>query len=181
MTTIIGLQNDHGCVIAADSQTTTSDGMPWQHADLSKIVNRGAYLIAASGVNQSCDIALNIWQPPPRPPKQSWYQFAITELVPSLRACHASNWFEPTPDDEWSLMIASRGELLTIESDYSVLRSKSGMYGLGSGSPYALGALAVLLASSVGETSVKRAIEIASAFDIYTASQVSIITQPKGG
>jgi len=181
MTTVIGFENSEGCIIAADSQTTTSDGMPWQHPDLTKIVNRNSYLIAGSGTNQSCDIVLNIWEPPPRPPKQSWYLFGITQLVPSLRACHAANGFEPTADEEWSLMIASRGELLTIEFDYSVLRSKSGIYGLGSGSPYAMGALAVLLASSVGKSSVKRSVEIASLFDVFTSSQVSIMTQTKGG
>ena len=181
MTTVIGLESNESCIIAADSQTTTSDGMPWQHSDLSKIVNRDGYLIAGSGTNQSCDIVLNIWQPPPRPPKQPWYLFGITRLVPSLRICHASNGFEPTPEDEWSLMIASRGELLTIESDYSVLRSKSGIYGLGSGSPYAMGALAVLLASNIGEGSVKRSVEIASMFDVFTSSQVSIMIQSKGG
>ena len=178
MTTIIGYEHEQGCVIASDTQTTAGDGYPFTHPDLVKILSRGGYLIAVSGENQSCDIAAHLWDIPERD-DSPWYQFGIRVLSPSLRAAHEVNGFAPDKQNDWAVMIASRGELLTIESDYSILRAADGLYGMGSGSAYALGALTILLGVTSVTCAMERAVLVASRFDVFTSNETNVVTQRK--
>jgi len=178
VTTIIGYEHEAGCVIASDTQTTAGNGHPFTHPDLVKISCRGGYLIAASGENQSCDIAAHLWNVP-KYDGYPWYQFGIKVLSPSLREAHEINGFNPTGEEDWCVMIAHSGQILTIESDYSILRSADGLYGMGSGSTYALGALTILLGVTSVTCAMERAVLVASRFDVFTSNETNVVTQRK--
>jgi len=49
MTTIIGIEYQDSCFLVADSQTTDDSGKIYNHPDVQKIAERGAFLVAGSG------------------------------------------------------------------------------------------------------------------------------------
>lgn len=179
MTTIIGLENEHGCVLAADGQTTL-DNWRFTHSDLKKIVEKNGYLIAASGESQACDIAAQLWSPPQPSKNLTWYEHAVRSLSASLRIAHENNGYVATKESEWSVIIAHSGMIAQIESDYSILRAHNGIYGIGSGSSAAVGALTALLPVFPVKDAMIESIRIAAMYDIYTSLPVHLETQSKG-
>ena len=171
MTTIIGVQYDDRAVILADNRVTDDNGRVYRHPEMVKIVERGDYLIAGSGEVSPCDIAQHIWIPP-KPTakdKQDVYHFMIAKAMPSLRECLTANGYNfDEPHDKakdglrFQFIIACCGELFDVDQDLAVMRSDTGFYAVGSGAPYALGAL------TVGAKPMK-AMEIAAKLTAFTA------------
>ena len=174
MTTILALQLSDGCVLAADSQITYS--RVYIQEDSGKITRRGEYIIAGAGDVSAGDIAQHIWQPP-KPTvvdKKDLRHFIITKVIPSLRNCLADNGYRKADkdDDGWSLIIALCGTLFEIADDYSVLTDSSTYYGIGSGSPYGLGALH-------HGASLEQALTIADRLDPSTSAPFVYFKQSK--
>ena len=178
MTTIIGVQYEDNCVMVADSLVSDDTGRLWSHPDMTKLNERGAFIIGGSGEVSPCDIAQHIWEPPVLTvkDKKDVYHFMITKAMPSLRECLKANGFnfdEPQDKDSGSrfqFLMAVNGELFDIGDDLSVMRNGDGFYGVGSGAPIALGAL------HAGAEPVE-AVEIAAKLSIYSAGPFQIKTQ----
>jgi hypothetical protein len=167
MTTIIGLQYDNECFLVADSQTTDDSGYLYVHPDLEKISERGLFLIAGSGEVLACDIAQHIWEPPvpTKEDKKNLYHFMIVKAMPSLRKCLQSNGFnldEPKTEQRFQFLMAVCGEIFDIDDELSVTRNSSGVYGVGSGAAYAIGAI-------YAGADAYQAMEIVSKLSAFTA------------
>jgi ATP-dependent protease HslVU (ClpYQ) peptidase subunit len=151
MTTIVAVQYDDKVVFAADNQVTGDDGRIYHHPRMEKITERNGYLIAGSGEVAPCDIAQHLWVPPAMAAKdrKDTYHFVIAKLMPSLRLCLENNGYDfnegksegKASEMRFNLLIAVNGQIFDIADDLSVCMSDVGFYGVGSGSPYALGAL----------------------------------------
>ena len=151
MTTIIGVQYDDHCLFMADNQVTLDGGRIYKHPDMKKISKVGEYLVAGSGDVAPCDIAQHLWNPPTMTAKdrKDTYHFVISKLMPSLRKCLTDNGYDfnenkvdgKSDGSGFNLLIAANGQMFDIADDLSVCMSDAGFYGVGSGSPYALGAL----------------------------------------
>lgn len=176
MTTIVGVQGDKGCLLAADSRTTTPQGRPYTHPQMPKIVERDGYLIACSGDADACDIIQYIWGPPkPDNKVKDMYLYMITVVAPSIRdSLEESSYERDTSDKDSGLLVllAYKGVIYEIDESFNVSLRDDGIYGIGSGSRYAIGALH---AGSGWE----RALEIAAANDIYTAAPFIMKQQKK--
>ena len=175
MTTIIGIQADDHCIIAADSRATDDGGRPYSHVSMSKITKNGKYLISGAGSTLPCDIIQHIWRPPLLAAnKKDLYHFMITEVAPSVRACLKENGYTPKESDEsdFQFLIALNGNLFEFDDSLSVLLRDDGLYGIGSGSPYALGAL------DLGAV-WKKALQVAAKNDVYTAPPFIMQRQDK--
>lgn len=176
MTTIIGIQEPDGCLIAADSRTTTEKGRPYTHPITTKITKRGKFLIAGAGTTQPCDIVQHIWKPPTIPANtKDMYHFMITTIIPSMRECLKDNGFIPSTDSDdydFLFLIAVNGTIYEVDDSYSVLMRDDGLYGIGSGSPYAVGALAA-------NANWKKAMQVAAKNDVYTAPPFIVHRQEK--
>ena len=171
MTTIIGTQWQWGCEIAADGRTT-SDGRVYDGSHMVKVVLRNEYLIAAAGSGGACDYITHAWRPPAFR-GDSEYEFFVAYLSPHLQKALSLNDFLPLKDDDGlQILVAVNGYVFQIESDGTVLHSDSGFYGIGTGAPYALGAI-----EAGAETS--EALEIASMYDIYTGPPFTRVKQVK--
>ena len=169
MTTIIGVQYDDKCVIVCDNQTTGPDGRKFNHQKLAKISKRGEFLIAGSGEAQPCDVAQHIWNPPAPTAKDAkdLYHFMIAKVIPSLRECLKENGFnfeeeKPDSDYRFDFLIAVGGTLFSVAEDLSVGMHKDGIYGVGSGHKYAVGAV------MAGATPLE-AIKISAELDAFTS------------
>lgn len=179
MTTIIAVQHKDMVRFGADSQVTASNGRIANHPLMVKISQRGDFIIAGSGEVAACDIAQHIWVPPT--PKVSdltdVYHFMIAKVIPSLKACFKEQeykWNEPDPDGEarFAFLIAVAGEVFEVADDMSVVLDSKGFYGVGSGSSYAIGALAA-------GAKIEDALLIAAEQDAYTSGPFMYLTQHK--
>ncbi len=166
MTTVIGIQGKEGCILAADSRTTDETGRPYCHEYVEKITERGHYMIACSGDADACDIIQHQWNPP-KPPKldKSHYKFMVTEVSTSLKQCLKDKGYEKDKSDKdagFLVLIALNGTLYEIDETCTISMRDDGIYGIGSGSKYAIGALQA-------GADWNAALLIAERNDIYTA------------
>ena len=177
MTTIIGIELEDSCYLVADSQTTDDNGFIYNHPDVKKLAERGAFLIGGSGEVLPCDVAQHIWDPP-KPTlkdKQDVYHFMITKAMPSLRKCLSENGYnfdETKTEARFQFIIAVCGEVFDIDHELSVSKNQSGIYAAGSGAAYALGAL------HAGADAYE-AMEIAAKLTAFTAGPYYSKSQPK--
>lgn len=181
MTTIIGMQNATGCWLASDGRTTGETGRPYYHDSVKKITERGEYLIAGSGDADACDIVQHVWKPPIPPRKnkksgeQNLFNFMVTVVSPSIRDALKDGGYEQDKDDKdggYLFLIALRGVIYEIDNANAVSMRDDGIYGIGSGSKYAIGAL-------YSGASYNDALEIAATNDIYTSPPFKYYEQSK--
>ena len=178
MTTIIGIQHDGGCTLVADSLVSDDTGRTWSHPDMTKLAERGEFIIGGAGEVSPCDIVQHIWTPPKLnlTDRKDVYHFMITKAMPSLRKCLKDNGynFEETQEKDsgsrFQFLMAVNGQLFDIGDDLSIMRSSDGFYGIGSGAPIALGALHA-------GAKPQKAVEIACKLSIYSAGPLQTIIQ----
>ena len=180
MTTIVAVQYKDKCVIAADNQVTGDGGHRYNHPDMKKIAERGAFLIAGSGEVQPCDVVQHMWNPPKLTLKdaEDIYHFMIVKAMPSLRKCLTDNGYDfsegkgdgKAGETRFNFILAVRGELFDVADDLSVCRSADGIYGVGSGSPYAMGAIKA-------GAKPEKAVQYACDFDVNSSGPVQVVEQ----
>ena len=164
MTTIVAVQGGSIATIGAESYTTYGD-RPFVHKDIKKIIKSGRWLIAAAGDARVCDI-INSWKPPHPRGNKNLYEFVATTVIKSLRKA-IGDYTTQSKDDGFDLLLVINGEVFQITNDFTLLRSNSGIYGIGSGADYAVGAL-------MAAASVEDAIKIAIKLDINSGGPIQI-------
>ena len=164
--------------MGADSQTTGDSGTIFRHSQVKKIVANGHFLIAGAGDAAPSDLCQYIWKAP-TPRGQEWqnlYKFMITKAIPSLKKCFKDNDFtfdkNNNSETSFSFLFAIGGEIFDVSEDFSVLKKQNGIYGIGSGSGVAIGAI------EQGAT-IERALEIAADHDAYTSGPFYFVTQTR--
>jgi ATP-dependent protease HslVU (ClpYQ) peptidase subunit len=177
MTTVIAIQHQDGALMIADSQINSS-GKPYFHEDMVKIIERNKFLIGVAGRVVALQAIHNSWNPPALSAnyKGSIYNFVITKIVPSLKMfIDESKMFtdkEKEDGDLFSILIAIKGDVFEIDEDYSVARRSDGIYAIGSGADFALGAL------MAGSQPID-AMQIAASFDLNTHAPFIALRQDK--
>lgn len=176
MTTIVGVCKNGNVTLGADSQVTT-DSTIVNSLIMEKITKNNGYLIAGAGDASACDVLQHIFIPPvpTANDRKNLYKFMITKFVPAMKECLEENDYKVDSSDKdsgFSMLIAFDGEIFDISDDFSVLVSEDGIYGIGNGAKWAMGAL------HAGAT-VQEALEVAAKKDIYTSGPFQIIRQQK--
>ena len=176
MTTIVGVVKNGHVIMGADSLVTAGINKHI-HPQMEKIINNNGYLIGGAGDVAACDIFMYMWVPPMpnAAQRKNLYKFMITDVVPSMKEALEENGYTNDKDDKESgfeMLLAIDGELFNISDDFSVLMDQTGIYGVGSGAPFALGSL------HTGGT-VEKALEIAEKLSPYTAGPFQIVKQSK--
>lgn len=192
MTTIIGVQGDGFSIICTDSRISSMDegGFASQITTLgkntSKVASNGKYLLGAAGDVRAINILHHAFVPPPPTPGLSGSKldhFFTTKFIPALRECFEKQGYA-APERDNSVHIAEhgstivcslQGNIYVVEGDYSWTSDVNGLYALGTGSAYALGAMQVLFANSkkmatpaIAKKLCLKAIAVAAKFDPYT-------------
>jgi ATP-dependent protease HslVU (ClpYQ) peptidase subunit len=176
MTTIVAVCKNGNVTMGADSQVT--DGArPHKHLTMQKITKNNGWFVAGSGDSQPCDILQHIFIPPVPTVKEreNLYRFMITKFVPAMREALEENGWKEDPQDKesgFNMLFAFDGEVFDIGNDFSVLLNSDGIYGVGSGSQIAIGAL-------YAGASIEKALEIAANNDIYTSGPFQVVKQQK--
>lgn len=193
MTTIIGIQGDGFAVVCADSQVSdvSSDGSVTQIVTLressGKLAINGRYVLGAAGDVRAINILHHAFTPPAAPPNlkgKKLDQFMTVKFIPALRECFEIQGYA-APQNEQSEHLAEQGSsvivvvngvIYTVESDYSWFSDSAGVYALGTGAQYAMGALHALthkakdLNINTAKQYVLKALAAAAKFDPYTGA-----------
>lgn len=201
MTTIVGIQGDTFAVVCSDSRVSSFDesGLAFQITTLgagtSKIATNGKYILGAAGDVRAINILHHAFTPP-TPPANAYGkkldQFITRQFIPSLRHVFDEQGYS-LPERENSdhlaehsstIIVVVHGTLYIIEGDYSWTSDTSGIYAIGTGSSYALGALQALvggkkLSAQQAKTAGVKALTVASKFDPYTGSPFQSFVQER--
>jgi ATP-dependent protease HslVU (ClpYQ) peptidase subunit len=199
MTTIVAIQGDGYAVIGTDSRISSFDetGMAYQITTLgtgtSKIASNGRYLLGAAGDVRAINILHHAFSPPVPAFKTSGVnldQFITQKFIPALRTCFEESGYA-MPDNEEKTHIAEQastilvvinGVIYIIDGDYSWTSDRTGVYAIGTGSSYALGAIQAIaggkqLQIQKAKIAINKALSITSKFDPYTGSPFHIYVQ----
>lgn len=200
MTTIVGIQGDTYAVLCTDSRISSFDdsGTVYQVTTLgagtSKIAVNGKYIIGAAGDVRAINILHHVFIPP-TPPANTYGkkldQFITRQFIPALRACFDEQGYSSSKDDKEhiaehgsTIIVVVHGTVYIIEGDYSWTSDTNGIYAVGTGSSYALGALLTLttgkqLTPQQAKTVANKALTVASKFDPYTGSPFQSFVQER--
>jgi ATP-dependent protease HslVU (ClpYQ) peptidase subunit len=198
MTTVIGIQGDGYCLLAADTRITATDsaGIAYQimslKAETSKIAVNGKYLIGTAGDLRAINLLTHTLNPPICPPNlkgKKLDEFITNKLIPAIKQMFEQNGYTtnetntPTKAEHDSeLLIAVNQTLYHIDGDYSWFTDQTGIYTLGTGSPYALGALHNMPTPknpAQAKTQAIKALTTASRYDPNTGSPYHTNIQQK--
>lgn len=190
MTTILAIQGDGYTVVTHDSRVSDveSSGFISQIATVrpgtGKVVKNGKYLLGAAGDMRAINILHHVFTPPTPPANMTGPKldkFFTNKFIPELRACFESQGYA-SPQKETSEHLAEMGSdiivsihanIYVVDGSYAWASDSSGFYGLGTGAPYALGALkAVFPKKNVTASQAKalalKALGIAAHYDPHT-------------
>lgn len=158
MTTILAIQGDGFAVIGVDSRVSeigqeelvTTQILTLTETN-SKVASNGRYLLGAAGDVRAINILHHAFKPPECPPNlrgKKLDHFFTIKFIPSLMECFDTHKYSQ-PQNENSLHLAEQGSsiivaingtLYVIDGDYSWASDMSGIYAIGTGAQYALGA-----------------------------------------
>ena len=185
VTTLIGIELDDCCILAADSQIT-EDNLRTISTSTPKILSVGRYLLGITGDSRPGDILAYNWTPPPYKGADP-VQWMGKKVMPSIIAAFKENGYDPyeaTKDKDagFDYLVAFNANLFHIATDLSFIQSDRGLYGLGSGGNFALGYLSGVSHyrdAVTAERHARKAVEIASVLDVNTHQPIQLVVQRK--
>lgn len=166
MTTIIAIKNCKGFTFAADAQVTDTE-RPYMHNSMKKIVEVGDYVMAGAGNSRCCDVILYGWEPPYYDGTNQ-YIFMVSKFIPEMRKQHENSGITLKEEEDFVFLVGFNRRVFHVAGNYAVLETNTGLYGIGTGASYALGAVAH------GAT-LQEAMKIAKKFDINTSGKIQIV------
>ncbi len=199
MTTVVAIQGNDFAVISADSRISSMDegGYTMQinnpSNSFSKITQTGPYLIGMAGDIRGINLVAHAFTPPTPPSRVNLDKFITTKFVPELKNCFEENGYHagPSTTDKTSahhsstLLIAIRSQIYLIDEDYSWITQDTGLYAIGTGAEYALGALTALITAQgyenpkTAQQITKKTLQIVAQHDPHTGPPYKTNTQTR--
>jgi ATP-dependent protease HslVU (ClpYQ) peptidase subunit len=96
----------------------------------------------------------------------------VSKVVPELKKAHDSTGVNLDKEDGFSFLIGLDNKIYYVAEDYSVLRTDTGIYAMGTGGELALGAY------HTGAT-IRQAMRTAIKFDINSGGKIQIVKRGK--
>ena len=183
MTTILAIQGDGWASIGSDSQWTDEYGRIGKMSQ-SKVIPVGRYLIGVAGDTRGANIIQHMFTPPALPIKlggNKLTKFVVSQFVPALREClELGGAGRPQYDSEPAvsaneILVCANGSIYQIDTDYGTEIDDNGLYAIGSGAHYGLGALQALVGNkkvpnTVAKQMLLKAITVSAKFDSGTGA-----------
>lgn len=172
MTTIIAIEREGRVAIAADSQTTFGRHRASTGEAHKIFVNNGMVFAVAGSVRGSSVIR---YADLPSPDDAGWDvdRWVTTSLIPALiKAWEGARALEISSSIAFStnaMLVVVKDRVYKIDPDQGWTRNVDGVYAVGSGGDFALGAL-------YSGSGMLEALRAAAALDVYTALPLTFTT-----
>ena len=196
MTTIAGVQGDGWAVVASDSKIVSVDdagtvfGTSLLSDENGKVAQNGRYLLGAAGDVRSINLIHHAFRPPV-PDRllegAKLDQFITRRFIPSLRKLFDDHGYSSQAnkkaEHDSTIIAVVNATIYVIENDYAWAPDNQGIYAIGSGAQYALGAIhafsygKTFKSVAEAERALSKSVEIAARFDPNTGSPVRINIQ----
>lgn len=185
MTTIAAIQGSSWVVIGYDSQVSEDSGRKYElPQNAGKCFTVGDYFIGVAGDFRAVNILAHNFRPPD-PGKNSGEEldkFMTSKFVPALKKCFDDNFYGKDSEHGSLLLVVVNATVYEIGANYDCMRDSSGMYAIGSGGDFALGAMFSLDSSKRrtvknSQDMVTTAISIAATLDAGTSEPIMVMTQ----
>jgi len=177
VTTLAAIQGNGWSVIGCDSRSSDDNGRPVNMVT-NKIIDNNGILIAGSGSGRGSNILQFGWKAPKPSMGQDLDIFITQSFIPQMRKAFIDAGYDMKEDGDAAehdsaFIISVKGVIHPIFEDYSWDRDSNNIYYSGSGGDVALGAMQALgIEDAKGpedaERIIRKAIEIASEWDIFT-------------
>lgn len=169
MTTIVGIQGEGFSLVCSDSRISDVDdtGYVSQIMTLregnSKVAVNGKYLFGAAGDMRAINILHHAFNPPtPMNLKgKKLDEFITVKFIPALRECFENQGYavpeshedkRHIAEQDSTIIVVVNGTIYVVDGDYSWYSDANGIYVLGTGSPYSLGALQAMIGNKKVKT-----------------------------
>ena len=200
MTTIVAIQGDGFAVIGTDSRISSNDedGFTYQISTVgsgqSKVAANGRYLLGAAGDVRGINLIHHVFQPPICPPSLKGKRldaFITAKFIPSLKNCFEEHGFtgntkeNQKAEHSTTIVVAINGFIYVVDTDYSWISDALGIYAIGSGAAYALGAMYTIAGGKKqtlpqSKKTCIKALTVASKFDPFTGPPFQTFVQESG-
>jgi ATP-dependent protease HslVU (ClpYQ) peptidase subunit len=198
MTTIVGIQGAGFAVVCGDSRISdiTEVGatqVVTLNESSGKIAANGKYLIGVAGDVRAINILHHVFKPPkidPHVKGKKLDHFFTAQFVPALRSCFDEHGYSSPQNDATehmseqgsSIIVVVNATIYTVEFDYSWYSDVHGIYALGTGAQYAMGALHALTGKMAVDLATAKkfaikALAAAAKFDPFTGAPYSTHVQ----
>lgn len=169
MTTVIAAQNSKGDIkFAWDSQITFGQRA---ESGAEKVFKNGPVTFGFSGTLRTLNI-LKHMKVPARGKEADTEKWIVRTLVPAiikeLKSVDAAYTENSQVESEAHIILAVDDVLGTLDNNFAWSQDETRVYGVGSGSAFALGAMGV-------GASPKQAVQVAGFFDLYTNQDVKTL------
>ena len=190
MTTVVAIQGDGYVVMGTDSRLSATDANGFvsrvhtMSSNVSKISQNNGMLIGLAGDVRAINLIAHSFQAPQASPSlrgKKLDDYITNKFVPSLRACFDLHGYSAPQRDTSEHMAEQGSEILLsinaviyqIDNDYAWSNDASGLYAIGTGGQYAIGALAALLKTknttmAMAKKQCLNALAIAAKYDPHT-------------
>lgn len=184
MTTIAAIQGNGFAVLGYDSRISGDGGRLYVlPKNLPKVVKNGSYLLGAAGDLRAINLFTTITLPEPADKMNitELDKFVANQIVPTIK-----NWFEENSygkegEQQSELIVCVRGVVYELSQNYDCTRDANGIYGIGSGSAYAVGALHATVDKNFtvdeAKDCMKEALRIAMKLDSGTGLPTYVVVQ----
>lgn len=184
MTTIAAVQGKNWAVVGFDSRVSDDSRVYQLPKNQGKVVKNGEFLLGAAGDMRAINLMSHVLVPPMPPPHtdERLDKFISTKFVPSLKKCFDEAQYGEKGEHDSSLLVVVNGVIYDIGSNYDWCRDSYGLYAVGTGAQYALGALNSMAEGknrtlAGAKQMVKDAVKIACRLDSNSAEPVNLLVQ----
>lgn len=185
MTTIAAIQGDGWAVVGYDSRVSdieSNNRFYTMSKPTGKVIKHGEYLIGAAGDLRALNLVTYSFDPPKIPrANTNLDKFITTTFIPALRTCFEENGAGKDGEHNSHIIVVVRGRVYEIGSQYEWCQDVRGVYSIGSGGAYAIGALYACLPKKFtmeqAKKSVREAIEVAASLDPATGLPITVVAQ----
>ncbi len=166
MTCIVGLIEQDRVYIGADSAAVA--GWTRRQSLVKKVFRRGPFLIGYTTSFRMGQLLEHQLEVPAQAARESDMSYMVNRFIESTRSLLKERGFakiESNNETGGQFLVGYNGRLYSIESDFQVGQMADGFDAIGSGSDYALGAMAAL-GDVAPKRRITRALTIASRYNM---------------
>jgi ATP-dependent protease HslVU (ClpYQ) peptidase subunit len=198
MTTIVAIQGPDWAAVGSDSRVTDEGRIYTMPKGYSKVSENRDYLLGAAGDMRAINILEHAFVPPHAADVEDKEldTFITIDFIPALRKCfeehgYADGSMSKNDDSKdassfgSSVLAIVNGTVYEIGEDYSWVKDSAGVYALGTGGDYVLGAVHAMLPAKGKLTAdiacdiLKKALAIAAKLDAGSSGPFNVTVQEK--